>query len=307
MHYKIGIDGGGTKTECILVDEKGTVVAVHVGAGCNPSTTPIETAKSIVMAALESLRAQSGGAAGVTRAPFQQPPPIESTLLCMAGSRTFWKEFAAGLKGFGKVVAADDSLPVLEQATNGRAGLVLHSGTGSFVAARGPQGSIHYAGGLGWRFGDPGSGYDIGRRAISRTLLELQGWAPVSKLTDFVCTESGCDDAAAITHFYYSESNATAKIAALSPGVLKLVATGDMAALQVAVSSAGELLDLAVGVAEKIFTESALPDIQAGLSGPILTQPAIMAALNTRAPFALAPVDGTPIEGVRRLLAALKT
>ena len=49
-------------------------------------------------------------------------------------------------------------------------------------AARDAAGAIHYAGGLGWRFGDPGSGYDLGRRAITRALLELQGWLPPSRL-----------------------------------------------------------------------------------------------------------------------------
>ena len=34
--------------------------------------------------------------------------------------------------------------------------------TGSFVAARGPDGGHHYAGGLGWRLGDPGSSHDLG-------------------------------------------------------------------------------------------------------------------------------------------------
>lgn len=41
--------------------------------------------------------------------------------------------------------------------------LVLHAGSGSFVAARGLDGAVHYAGGLGWKFGDAGSGFEIGR------------------------------------------------------------------------------------------------------------------------------------------------
>ena len=69
---------------------------------------------------------------------------------------------------------------------------------GSFVAARDASGKIHYAGGLGWRFGDAGSGYELGRRAIARALLELQGWAPASGLArweDHLVAGFGADPA----------------------------------------------------------------------------------------------------------------
>jgi hypothetical protein len=42
--------------------------------------------------------------------------------------------------------------------------------------------------------------------------------------------------------------------------------------------------------------------VTAGLSGPILTHPVVAPVLAARSPLPLAPVEGTPIEGVRRLL-----
>lgn len=307
--YKIGVDGGGTKTECILVDEAGEVVACHVGTGCNPSVVGPEKARSILAAALDSLRAESathiaaaGGSAEEARA------GITATLLCMAGSRSFWEEFAARLAGFGEVEARDDSLPVLELATHGRPGLVLHAGTGSFVAARGPDGSVHYAGGLGWRFGDPGSGYDLGRRAVARALLELQGWAPGSRLSRLVRDHAGLGaaaDAGALTRFYYQHEDPTRHIAALTPAVLQLAGEGDEAARRLMTESTAGLLELALGVATKLFSASLLETVPAGLSGPILTHPVVAGHLAAHSPLPLAPVEGTPIEGVRRLLGRL--
>src|ERR1044071_669891 len=133
--FKIGVDGGGTKTECILADNNGSVIAVHVGVGCNPSVVGPDLARSIVMAALDSLRARAS-AQVATVAPWDQGMKIVTTMLCMAGSRTFWQNFAAELKGYGKVLSTDDSVPVLELATHGQPGIVVHGGTGSFVAAR---------------------------------------------------------------------------------------------------------------------------------------------------------------------------
>jgi N-acetylglucosamine kinase-like BadF-type ATPase len=294
--YKIGIDGGGTKTECILVDAAGEIVGRHLAPGSNPSVVGAEQARLIVTDALCALRAQ---------VPVSRQPVVAATHLYMAGNRAFWREVGAGLGDFGIVTVADDSLPVLELATNGAPGLVLHGGTGSFVAARAPDGSIHYAGGVGWRFGDPGSGYDLGRRAIGRALLELQGWAPPSRLSATVrdATKLGdAADAGTISRYFYQHADANRPIAALAPAILRLASEGDHTAHQLVLDSTAELLTLASRVAAKLYPEVSLDSLPAGLSGPILTHPVVLQALAPRSPLPLQPVAGTPIEGVRRLL-----
>jgi glucosamine kinase len=297
MTFRIGVDGGGTKTECILIDASGTIVSRHLAPGCNPSVVGPEQARLIVTDALCSLVASKlrHGEDAVTH-----------THIYAAGNRVFWRETAATLTGFGQVFTADDSHPVLELATHGRPGLVLHGGTGSFVAARAPDGSIHYAGGIGWRFGDAGSGYDLGRRAIARGLLELQGWMPVTRLSATVRDHTQLGegaDAAAVTRFFYYHADPNRQIAGLAPAILRLASEGDSTAQQVVVESSGDLLALATRVATKLFPETALDTLPAGLSGPILTHPVVTASLAARTPLPLVPVEGTPIEGVRRLLA----
>jgi len=287
---KIGVDGGGTKTELILLDLANNVVARHRAAGSNPSVTGPEAARKTVADALYVLRAQA-------------PAPVAHTLLCMAGARGFWKEFAHTLEGLGQVTVFDDARPVLELATNGVPGLVLHSGTGSFVAARAPDNTIHYAGGLGWRFGDPGSAYDLGRRALARGLLELQGWAPGTRIGPMLRGHAGLDDAAALTRFFYHHAEPNKQIAALAPGVLRLTEEGDHTARQLVLESTGELLDLAMRVVEKLFPGIPLDALPTGLSGPILTHRVVVEALSSRCSLRFAPLDQAPIEGVRRLLA----
>src|SRR4051812_28314994 len=296
MSYKIGVDGGGTKTECILIDETGAILARHLAPGCNPSVAGSDQARLIISDAL----------CGVVQSAFgDQPRSIAATHIYSAGNRAWWRETAALLTGFGTVLTGDDSHPVLELATNGRPGIVLHGGTGSFVAARAPDGSIHYAGGIGWRFGDPGSGYDLGRRAIARALLELQGWAPASRLGPTVRdhTQLGdAADAAAVTRFFYYHADPNRQIAALAPAVLRLASEGDPTAQQLVNESTSELLALAMRVATKLFSNVAFDSLPAGLSGPILTHPVVQQAIVTHSPLAFTPVEGTPIEGVRRLL-----
>jgi glucosamine kinase len=297
QELKIGVDGGGSKTECILLDAHGRVIGRHLAAGSNPSIVGAEQARLIVTDALCALLAE------VRR---ERPDAIVShTLLCMAGSRTFWREFAVALSEFGAVTAVDDSLPILELATRGDPGLVLHAGTGSFVAARAPDGSLHYAGGLGWRFGDPGSAYDIGQRAIGRALLELQGWAAPSRLATVVRDHAQLPvdaDAGAVTRFFYHHPEPNRLIAALAPAVVRLATEGDAIAQSIVVDSAGELVALATKVAAKLFATIPLDTIPAGLSGPILTVPTVVAAITAKTPLPITPIQGAPIEGVKRML-----
>jgi glucosamine kinase len=294
MNYRIGVDGGATKTAGILVDETGQVVARHQGPGSNPSVAGSEEAGRVAGAVLDELRGQAGG-------------PIGATLLCMAGAAGFWEEFAGRQKDLGRVVATSDAAPILELAAPDGPGLVLHAGTGSFVAARTAQdwSRVHYAGGLGWRFGDEGSGYDLGRRVVARALLELQGWAPPSPLVALVQAHTGLADAGAITRHFYGEASPNAQIAALTPEVLRLAGAGDPVALALVLDSADGLLRLAVLLVEKIFAGAPVHALRAGLSGPILTHPAILPELQARCILPLRAVEGTPTEGVRRLLLRL--
>ncbi|HVU25538.1 MAG TPA: BadF/BadG/BcrA/BcrD ATPase family protein [Opitutus sp.] len=298
MIYKIGVDGGGTKTECVLVDAAGAEIGRHLAPASNPSVVGPEQAQLVVTDALCAL---------LDRARAIDPEAeIGLTRLFMAGHAPFWQEFAGGLRDFGEVDTGPDSLPVLELATDGEPGLVIHSGTGSFVAARDPAGGIHYAGGLGWRFGDAGSAYDLGRRAIARALLELQGWAPASRLGPTVRDHaqlSADAETGTLTRYFYSEPAANQKIASLTPALLRLATEGDRTAHALIVESVTELLDLAARVAGKLFAGVPSDAVRTGLSGSILTHPVVMEVLAPRSPLPLMPVTGRPIEGVRRLLA----
>ncbi|HTU01614.1 MAG TPA: BadF/BadG/BcrA/BcrD ATPase family protein [Candidatus Sulfotelmatobacter sp.] len=291
MSWKIGVDGGGTKTECILVDPRGAVAARHTGPGCSPSLVGEARAREI---AAEAIRAVRAG---------REAESVSATLLCMAGSRPFWKEFGEGLSGCGRIGTVDDSVPVLELATRGGPGLVLHAGTGSFVAARSQDGAIHYAGGMGWRFGDEGSGYDLGRRAVARAILELQGWAKPSGLGSLVRERTGASSAAAMAGHFYRDPAANTVVAALAPDVLRLAGEGDPAAAEAVSRSVLRLLELAVRVSDRLFPGSRPASFRAGVSGHILNHPFALRSLCSRAPFPLSPVTEPPIEGVRLLLA----
>lgn len=295
--YKIGVDGGGTKTELILVDAAGTVVAMHTAPGCNPSQVGPERAREILLAGLRALL-ETAARAGLR-------PPLSGLHLFLAGAQAYWQETAHTLTGFGPVTSNPDSLPVLELATNGAPGLVLHAGTGSFVAARAPDGSIHYAGGLGWRIGDAGSGFDLGRRAIAQALLELQGWAQSSGLGDALKSHTGLASNADISRYLYTEPDANFRIAAFAIRVVALAAAGCNPAQAVLNDTISELVAQARLVTTKLFGANSVP---CGVSGALLNSEPAAAAIRAQLvarqwAVELNFISAPAIEGVRRLLA----
>jgi N-acetylglucosamine kinase-like BadF-type ATPase len=289
--YRIGVDGGGTKTELILIDKSGGIVARHSAPGCNPSIAGPEPARTILSDALAAVRSQAPATT-----------PVSATLLCMAGSPAFWQETASSFIGYGKIETATDALPVLELATGGRPGLALHAGTGSFVVLRAPDGSVHYSGGLGWRIGDPGSAHDIGRRALARALAELQDWAAPSGLGTALRETFGTGNAGAITAALHRDAEPNLRIGAFAARTSKLAREGDNAAREIVLASTGELLACAEASAKALLGIQNIDTFAAGLSGPILTQPFVVAALQSRTALPLKPLTEPPIEGVRRLL-----
>jgi N-acetylglucosamine kinase-like BadF-type ATPase len=289
---KIGVDGGGTKTELILIDQSGAAIARHHAPGCNPSHVGPERARETLAAALNNLAAKS----------VNRESKITHTLLCMAGSPDFWRETATTLSLFGQVETTTDAEPVLELSTNGQPGLVLHAGTGSFVALRATDGAMHYAGGLGWRLGDPGSALDIGRRATARALSELQGWSERTPLSEALVELFSTDKPSAITASLHRSTEPNQILGSFAACVSQLAAKGDQTALAIILASADELLACAEATACSFISTQQLDAIPAGLSGPILTQPFVANALRSRSGLSLKPLAEPPIEGVRRLL-----
>jgi N-acetylglucosamine kinase-like BadF-type ATPase len=167
MAYYLGIDGGGTKTRCVLATES-SVLAKAMTGGSNlvrlgepQAREALRAAVYQVCAAARISPAQIGavciGAAGAARLEIAEKIRAIFTELIPATA-------AANIEVVGDAVIA------LEAAFGAGPGVIAIAGTGSIVYGRDIAGRIARAGGWGFAISDEGSGHWIGRRAVSAIL-----------------------------------------------------------------------------------------------------------------------------------------
>jgi glucosamine kinase len=167
MAYYLGIDGGGTKTRCVLGDET-MVLATAMSGGSNM----IRLGETQTREALHTAIRQVCATANIS--------PAEIRAICIGAAGAARPEIAAKIRTIlvelisetapTKIEVVGDMTIALEAAFGAGPGVIAIAGTGSIVYGRDANGHTARAGGWGFAVSDEGSGHWIGRRAISVTL-----------------------------------------------------------------------------------------------------------------------------------------
>jgi N-acetylglucosamine kinase-like BadF-type ATPase len=168
MNYLLGFDGGGTKTECVLMDPAGKILARSFAGPSNSSRIGVESAaREIEKAAdlcLQELRAARTAVAalGAGLAGTSDPERKEKMRAALAGAFP------------GATVSIFTDLEMALAAAGEGPVIVLVAGTGSAAIGRDAQGQIWRTGGYGPLHSDDGSAYDIGSRAVAGAIKERE-------------------------------------------------------------------------------------------------------------------------------------
>ncbi len=160
MAFYLGLDAGGTKTECALADDD-RIVARALGGCIKPLRVPAEQAEQNLRSLLEKIERASGVS-------MQQ---ISATSVGTAGlrfpeTRQILTELFE-LMVSGEIEVCGDEEIALDAAFPGQHGVLVIAGTGSNTLGRLNNGELLTVGGWGQGIGDEGSGYWIGRRALN--------------------------------------------------------------------------------------------------------------------------------------------
>ena len=246
--YVIGVDGGGTKTEAVLVDDRGRVLSWGAGGPSNPNRVSPEEL-------LVSLQEAIGGA--LSRKDNSSRRSIAAVCIGMAGStgnQGLIRQAAAKL-GIGKrVIVVSDTVIAFWGAIAKAFGVVVIAGTGSCAYGVGPQGDTVKAGGWGYLIGDEGSGYDIGRAGITAALRAGDGRGPSTSLVERLLLFLHLKTVDKVIPEVYQPSNDDSKtcISDFAPLVVQAAREGDAVSQGILRCAGCELGLSAVAVARQL-------------------------------------------------------
>jgi N-acetylglucosamine kinase-like BadF-type ATPase len=298
--YVLGIDAGGTKTLCLLADEAGRIVAEGLGPGANFQTSGDVELEHVLRQVIDMAIGQPGiapvavcvGIAGVDR---ENEARVVRAMIerRLPGSR---------------VIVVSDALIALEAGAGESPGIVVISGTGSIAYGRNARLDAARSGGWGHIIGDEGSGYWIGREALSAVVRAVDGRGPITRLTNDVLAHFMIEDISGLPRIVYDRDLPRMSVAALGPIVQHASSLGDPVATDILERAAAELTLAARSVAARLDMQDD-PFVFVLAGGVFRVVPSLVDAL-TRRLVAIAPrsrvqrLDREPASGAVRLALA---
>src|SRR5678816_1177268 len=185
MHV-LGIDAGGTKTVCLLANDRGEVLAQTRASGANLQVMGEFGVEKILHRVMDEtlgdrdikLEAICRGIAGVDRPRDAQ---TIKDVMRRIGQKT-------------RTVVVNDALVALVAGAGEQAGVVVVAGTGSIAYGHDAEGRAARAGGWGYLLGDEGGGFWIGRAALAAVVRQHDGRGPTTRLTELVLAQMELTD-----------------------------------------------------------------------------------------------------------------
>jgi N-acetylglucosamine kinase-like BadF-type ATPase len=256
-----GIDGGGTKTEAVLVDETG----LALGGGISGSTNRNHYSK---MQIVEHLTRALKLAAGE----IQLDEAEVTIFLGMSGVSTdrdrqdivgIVREVAM-LGGRARIGVENDAVAGLIGGLAGAPGMALIAGTGSICLGVNAKHEQWWAGGWGSMADDAGSAPWVGLRAMNAAVRAEDGRGKPTKLRDLVFDYLRLSEPRDLIDRVHNQKFERSEIGALAVLVTQAYVDGDVVAGEILDAAAGELSQMVSATVKALFTDEPCPLIYVG-------------------------------------------
>lgn len=234
----VGVDGGGTKTEAVILDMNLGVLGQGLAGPSNPLRVGIANAAAAVREAID----KACEAARLRRT------DIVAAEVGLAGARR--KEISARMRealsslGIAQVAVVSDADIALYGATEGEPGVIVIAGTGSICCGINARRKMACAGGWGPIAGDEGGGSWIARRALRAIAHATDGRGPATSLTEAACSYFHVSDANDLSTAIYSPTITNERLAGFGKEVVDAAKQKDRVAREI-LSEGGRELGLA--------------------------------------------------------------
>lgn len=255
----LGIDGGGTKTVCVLATSDGKVVGRGSGGFTNPNlATPPEIKESLQKAMQEAIcdnpeiqiEAVCAGIAGVGASEEKQAE-MSNVIWQILSAPPFCNSLSKRFNPSKNIEVVSDVVIALVAGAGERHGIVAISGTGSVVYGETVKGQKIKVGGWGYLL-DEGSGYEVGRIALREILRAYDVSGEVTLLAQKVLNVWNLSSMQDVVNYIYQKTTKPTDIANLAKIVNHAANAGDEAAKDILRKVAGDLYSNIAAAAKQI-------------------------------------------------------
>ncbi|MGH9517952.1 MAG: N-acetylglucosamine kinase [Terriglobales bacterium] len=248
MPFFLGIDGGGTKTRCVVGDEKS-----ELGAGTSSSSKVQRVGEACARNALAGAVNEACVHAGIS------PQQISYTCAGITGAARseiagVMRDLITGIVS-GQVEVAGDIEIAFEDALGFGPGALLIAGTGSIAFGRNEKGETARAAGWGYPISDEGSGQWIGAEGVREALHARDRGQSSELLGDLMETLGASNFEDFIVRL---NANPPIDFASLFPSVLVASDKGDQVATEILTRAGRELCGMAGTVIKRLFGEQSV-------------------------------------------------
>src|SRR5438105_1455540 len=285
MKYVIGVDGGGTFTRAVVMDEARVERGRGAGGPGNYHSAGKEaTLANIGHAVDEALRTAEIARAQISHACFALGG------VGRAADREVAQAFALAVLPDAHTVVCNDGVAALYSGAGKAEGIVLVAGTGSIIYGFAPDGRKARASGWGYHLGDEGSAWWLAEQSLFAIARARDGRGPPTGMCARYLTFLKLEQPEDLIGWAYSPAWTRDSVAALAPLTLDAAEAGDATAQQIIGQGTGALAQAVEVVGRKLDMQTSAYSVvlYGGLFRSGLYELAMRRALHERSPQAIA-------------------
>ena len=235
MNYYLGIDGGGTKTKAIVIDENNKIIFTGLSEASALDSVGLDKSLKAINNALKGL---------------DKKIKFKSVFIGLGGIQSdddglLYINHKLKIKGVDKntaFYAKNDSYNALASSLVFDEGIALISGTGMNCFGVDKDGNYHFAGGLGYREGDLGSAYSLGFLGMKSLARAIDGRIEYTPYHKELAEKMNIKDSVDIKNFFVKAVNMRTEIAQLALITSKHALDGNIYAKEISELAASELV-----------------------------------------------------------------
>jgi len=247
MNYLIGVDVGGTKTDCIIADAEGNILSEVISTSSNPLVIGIDKAAENIWSSIKECNKNI-------------KVKYKDVGLALIGSTGVGRQVDADkllnelkrITDIKNIEVTTDAHIALEGAFPNQPGCILIAGTGSIIYGKDKEGKLHRAGGFGSLIGDQGGGYSIGRKGLIAVSKQLDGLGNNTKITNLLCDEFNIKNKDELISKVYGKQ---ISIQEAAPLVIEAARTNDETAITILNKESDELIEQIAAMKRKLNHE----------------------------------------------------